>query len=174
MSTEHTRRGFLKLSEITLAALAASGAETKLPAGRTQAVTSSSDIQVWTTAGEQQLASSSPIRWKSGSAAATADIVLHPENQFQPILGFGGAFTDAACYTLNQLPPTDREKLLYEMFHPSQLGLSVCRTCIGASDYSTKLYSYDDGDPDPDLKRFSIDHDREYILPVLRQSRKVN
>ena len=47
------------------------------------------------------------------------------------------------------------------------MGLNVCRTCIGASDYSTKLYSYDEGDPDPDLKRFSIEHDRAYILPML-------
>jgi len=36
------------------------------------------------------------------------------------------------------------------------------------------MYSFDEGDPDPDLKRFSIDHDRAYLLPVLQQARKVN
>ena len=51
---------------------------------------------------------------------------------------------------------------------------SVSRLCLGSSDYATKAYSYDDGDPDPELRRFSIDHDREYILPILRQCRKVN
>jgi glucosylceramidase len=54
------------------------------------------------------------------------------------------------------------------------LGLSVGRICVGSSDYSTKLYSFDDGDADPDLTRFSIEHDREYILPMLRQARQVN
>jgi glucosylceramidase len=54
------------------------------------------------------------------------------------------------------------------------MGLSVCRTCIGSSDYSTKLYSYDDGDADPDLTRFSIETDRAYILPMLREARKAN
>jgi len=39
-----------------------------------------------------------------------------------------------------------------------------------SADSATKLYSYDDGDDDPDLKRFSIDHDRAYIVPVLRRS----
>jgi hypothetical protein len=39
--------------------------------------------------------------------------------------------------------------------------------------YSTNLCSYDDGVPDPDLTRFSIDHDREYIL-MLRQARQAN
>jgi glucosylceramidase len=52
--------------------------------------------------------------------------------------------------------------------------LSVCRTCIGSSDYATTLYSYDDGAPDPTLARFSIAHDQQYILPILRQARGIN
>ena len=103
-----------------------------------------------------------------------AAIVLNPGKKFQTILGFGAAFTDAACYMFNQLSGPAREQLFHEMFHPSEMGLNVCRTCMGASDYSTQAYSYDEGDPDPELKRFSIAHDREYILPMLRQARKMN
>jgi glucosylceramidase len=36
------------------------------------------------------------------------------------------------------------------------------------------MYSYDEGDADPDMKRFSIDHDKAYILPQLRTARKYN
>jgi glucosylceramidase len=54
------------------------------------------------------------------------------------------------------------------------MGLNVCRTCIGSSDYSTKVYSYDEGEADPELKRFSIEQDRQYILPILREARKAN
>jgi glucosylceramidase len=54
------------------------------------------------------------------------------------------------------------------------MGLNVCRTCIGSSDYATKAYSYCDGEVDPELKRFSIEHDRAYILPILREARKMN
>src|SRR5260370_32802429 len=54
-------------------------------------------------------------------------------------------------------------------------GLSVARTCVGASDYATKPYSFDDSpEPDPELKHFTIEHDREYILPTLRAARKLN
>ena len=101
-------------------------------------------------------------------------ITLNPEQKFQEILGFGAAFTDASCYMFNQMPEHGREQLFHELFHPSELGLNVGRTCIGASDYSTEMYSFDEGEPDPDLKRFSIDHDRRYLLPALRQARKVN
>src|SRR5262249_37439747 len=55
------------------------------------------------------------------------------------------------------------------------IGLSVGRTCIGSSDYAAKVYSYSEGvDPDPELKRFSIEHDRETILPILREARTIN
>lgn len=176
MSTDQTRRGFLKVSGLALAALSASGAEAKVSGSQPQ--TSGPpprDIAVWVTSGNQRLARSSPIRWHSGSPSAADDtILLDPNKKFQPILGFGAAFTDAACYTLAQLPAPDRATLLHRMFDRSQLGLSVCRTCVGSSDYSTKVYSYDEGEPDPDLTRFSIEHDREYILPTLREARKIN
>jgi glucosylceramidase len=74
----------------------------------------------------------------------------------------------------NQLEPSAREQLFHELFHPSEMGLSTGRVCVGSSDYSTKVYSHDDGEADPELTRFSIDPDREYILPMLRQARQVN
>jgi glucosylceramidase len=99
---------------------------------------------------------------------------LNPKTKFQQILGFGGAFTDATCYTFNRLAAPAREQLFHELFHPSEMGLSTGRVCVGSSDYSTKVYSYDDGEADPDLNRFSIEHDRDYILPMLREARRVN
>jgi O-glycosyl hydrolase family 30 len=74
----------------------------------------------------------------------------------------------------NQLTADVREQIFRELYHPSEMGFGVCRTCIGASDYATVAYSYDDGDPDPELQRFSIDYDRAYVLPMLRLARKMN
>ena len=127
------------------------------------------------TSGEQRYAAAPPLRWQSATGPAPADAVhLDASKTFQEVLGFGASFTDAACFTFNRLGGAERETLFHELFHPSEMGLSVCRTCIGSSDYATKLYSYDDGDADPELTRFSIAHDREYILPILRQARAVN
>jgi len=109
------------------------------------------------------------------SAQPSGDVIeIQPQQQYQEILGFGCAFTDASCYMFQQLAEADREKLLHELFHPSELGLSVCRTCIGASDYSTEVYGFDEGEADPELKRFSIDHDKPYLLPALRDAQKIN
>jgi len=104
-----------------------------------------------------------------------AEIRIDADKRYQEILGFGAAFTDASCYLFDRLGPHDREVLLDELFGPKGLRFSVGRTCIGASDYSTKAYSFDDSqEPDPGLTQFSIEHDRAYILPSLRAARQVN
>ena len=104
----------------------------------------------------------------------SADSVTITNTKKQEVLGFGAAFTDAACYNLKDLSADARAKLFNDFFSSSEMGLSVCRICMGSSDYATKAYSYDDGDADPDMKRFSIAHDKQYILPMLKEARKVN
>ena len=83
------------------------------------------------------------------------------------------ALTDAACYLLDKLSASARQEFLREIFDPAAMGLNTCRVCMGASDYAVELYSYDEGSPDPDLERFSIEHDRAYILPLLKQVREL-
>jgi glucosylceramidase len=174
MSKERTRRDFLKLTAAGAAATAT--AETLPVLGSfDNTATSAGPIAVWVTHDKERFAPGTPLAWKRASGApGTETIALNPQKKFQKILGFGAAFTDASCYLFNQLLADARARLFHDLFHPSELGLNVCRTCIGASDYSTEVYSFDEGEPDPELKRFSIDHDRAYILPMLKEARKVN
>jgi glucosylceramidase len=133
------------------------------------------DISIWVTSGSQRHAPSQSVRWGPASKGPAADVVeLDPGRTYQEVLGFGAAFTEAACYMFSQLGEAERERLFHELFHPAEMGLSVCRTAIGSSDYATRLFSYCDGEADPELTRFSIDPDRESVLPVLRQARRVN
>jgi len=174
MPTQRTRRDFLKFSAAGLAASAATEALGARPSRN--AGNSAGEITVRVTDERRrfEVAPASAWRPSSGRKLSGTIITLNSEKKFQEILGFGAAFTDASCYLFSQLSEDSRQQLFHELFHPSELGLSVCRTCIGASDYSTEVYSFDEGEPDPDLKRFSIDHDRRYLLPALRQARKVN
>ncbi len=131
-------------------------------------------INIVVTGGQLRNQAAPSIPWKSGANAGGAVINLDPAKKYQEILGFGAAFTDAACYTFNRLDPAAREKLFIELFGSGSLGLNVCRTCMGASDYSTEMFSYDEGEPDLEMKRFSIAHDEPYVLPMLREARKWN
>ena len=86
-----------------------------------------------------------------------------------PYLGLGGGMGDASCKLLSEMPADRRRALLEDLFTPKGLDLGVVRVQVGANDYSTEVYTYDDGDADPELKRFSIDRDRKWVLPVLRE-----
>ncbi|HEX3104468.1 MAG TPA: twin-arginine translocation signal domain-containing protein, partial [Terriglobales bacterium] len=172
MSKESTRRDFLKVSSMGAAAIA--GAALADSPARSSEKGAAGEISVWTTDDNQRCARGPALSWQKASGSGASAITLEPDRKFQPIFGFGAAFTDSACYTFNRLDPAARERLFHQIFSPSEMGFNVCRTCIGASDYSRNVYSFDEGEPDPDLQRFSIDHDREYILPMLREARKAN
>jgi glucosylceramidase len=170
--TPETRREFLKRSA---AGLATTASLSTLPSWAPPTADPSGEIAVWTTSGNRRLERANSIRWQSANPPSAAEIIdLDPKQRFQDILGFGAAFTDASCFLFSKLPSETRQGLFHELFHASEMGLSVCRTCVGSSDYSTEVYSFDEGEPDPDLKRFSIDHDKRYILPILQQARAAN
>jgi glucosylceramidase len=170
-----TRRKFLKMTTASAAGLpflkAFPSTTTAFPGDQTPSGT----VAVHVTSGDQRYSPSASLTWQSAGRAQREDtIILRGVRSTQPILGFGAAFTDAACYVLSQLPEAERDRLLHELFHPDQMALSVCRLCIGSSDYARSMYSFDEGEPDPELARFSIAHDRDYILPVLRRARQIN
>lgn len=174
------RRDFLKLAAMAGASAAASGAAPAQAANDGARGANSEAppgaVRAWRTSKSEKFAPlASPPEWKPWAGASATAIELDPSVLRQEVLGFGGAFTDASCYLFHQMPPESRRALLSDLFGPQGLRLSVCRTCIGSSDYSTRAYSYDDSStPDPELKKFSIRHDTQWILPTLREAREIN
>jgi glucosylceramidase len=158
----------LKTASATAAALAVSS---KVPAWAAAA----GKVDVWATFRDRRHAQGAPLEWKPTTQVAADAFALDPGAARQEILGFGAALTDASCYVLSRIADAERKALMEELFAPGQMGLNVCRTCIGASDYSRNAYTFDESpEPDPELKKFSIEHDVEYILPMLREARKAN
>ncbi len=129
-------------------------------------------VSVWVTGPDGHHVQRDLAGWKPLEIARANAIFVDESSVKQDILGFGGAMTDATCYLLSRMPGEQRSALMHELFAADAMALNVCRTTIGASDYSVSAYSYDESpEPDPELKKFSIDHDRTYILPMLRASR---
>lgn len=170
-----TRRTFLKTTGVGAIAIADAvslPAATRLSYSLRKATDHS--VEVWLTDDDQRMTLARHLLSSESPTPFADSVVIEEKKEFQSVLGFGAAFTDGSCWLLNQLAPQAREELFHRLFHRSEMGLNVCRTCIGSSDHSASLYSFDEGEPDPDLKRFSIEHDRSYILPILRQARSVN
>jgi glucosylceramidase len=162
------RRSFLKTCAATAAYLA-------VPTSSLLWARAASETKMWVTSKDKRAEASPGPQWHDVGGGSFTGIDIDPGKSYQQILGFGAAFTDASCYLFGSMEARQRDALLSELFGPTGLRFSVARTCIGASDYSTGAYSFDESqEPDPDLTRFSIEHDRAYILPTLRSSRKIN
>lgn len=166
------RRDFLKIAASASAAVAAGDAKSLYAESEAMPGT----VRAWRTSPMEKFQPvQPPPQWETGDEVSALAIYLNPGTVQQEILGFGGAFTDASCYLLSQMAPDARHAFLSDLYGPSGLRLSVGRTCIGTSDYSTKMYSYDDSqEPDPELKNFSIDQDRTWIIPTLREAQAIN
>jgi glucosylceramidase len=162
-----SRRNFVKSVSASTAVLAV--------APRTFAQARDSGIRVWSSYRDLRHKEGTALAWKPATEVRANAIVLNSADKRQSILGFGAALTDSSCYVLSQVSQTERAAIMHDIFDPSEMNMNVCRTSIGASDYARTLYSFDDSpEPDIELKRFSIDHDKEYILPILREARKQN
>ncbi|WP_246189345.1 glycoside hydrolase family 30 protein [Pseudoxanthomonas kalamensis] len=112
--------------------------------------------------------------------ALPIDIRVDETQRFQQIIGFGASLTDASAWLIqHRLNPAQREALLRELFGRDNggLGFDFARLTIGASDFSRHHYSLDDppdGKPDPELEHFSIDENRDDVVPVARDMLAVN
>ena len=83
-------------------------------------------------------------------------------------LAMGASLTDASAWILANMPAGKREKLMRELFTPEGCNLGAIRLNIGASDYSTGLYSYNDTPGDVEMKRFSLARDDEFLVPMAK------
>ncbi len=102
-------------------------------------------------------------------------IFVDDDVTFQTIEGFGGAFTDAAAITFGKLPKKMQEQFLEACFDPVKgNGYNLCRTTIHSCDYSDEMYTYDDVAGDKDLKHFTIEHDMQYRIPMIKQAMEVS
>lgn len=85
-----------------------------------------------------------------------------------PMQGFGGCFNELGWTSLQALSESDRESVLHELFHPTDgARFTYCRMPIGANDFATEAYSYDETDGDFELNHFSIDHDKKTLIPFI-------
>lgn len=89
--------------------------------------------------------------------------------------GFGSCFNELGFKALLNLEESDREKLLDQLFLPQHdLNFTLCRLPIGASDYALSWYSFDEVDEDFDLEHFSIERDKELLIPYIKAALQRN
>ena len=97
-------------------------------------------------------------------------IQILPEEKYQEIIGFGGSFTESSAYLLNQMSKENRKLILDAYFAEEGAKYSLTRTHINSCDFSLSNYSYAPVEGDKELKHFSIDEDRDDIIPMIKEA----
>ncbi len=101
-------------------------------------------------------------------------ITILPTTRYQEIVGIGGSFTEASASLLNRLSKANREKIIEAYFGESGAKYSLTRTHINSCDFSLGQYSYSPVAGDTALKNFSIQEDRDDIIPMIKDAQKVS
>lgn len=125
----------------------------------------------------KKLQTAAPLEFradKKGNDGQEQNILnVYSEVQYQEIMGFGGAFTEATALNFKGLDAAQKKELLNGYFDAEKgLGYNLCRLTINSCDFSEDFYSYDDTPEDFALKDFDISHDKKDIIPMVLKARE--
>ena len=97
-------------------------------------------------------------------------VFVNPDKTFQSFLGIGGAITDASAEVFAKLSSDKQQEFLNAYYSQDKgIGYSLMRTTIHSSDFASGSYTYIK-EGDTELKTFSIEHDREFKIPLIKKA----
>lgn len=96
-----------------------------------------------------------------------------PDQKYQTITGFGGAFTESSAYLLNKLSKTNRDLIMKAYFSNEGANYSLCRTHMNSCDFSLDQYSYTPTE-DKELKDFSVKEDMDDLIPMIKEAQTIS
>ena len=136
--------------------------------------TAGRSVTVYTTAGsaDLRLARTGELKFteKRQPTEGEISIFVNPDKKFQTFLGIGGAITDASAEVFAKLPAAKQRELLDAYYSRSKgIGYTMARTNIHSCDFSSASYTYI-AEGDAELKTFSIDHDRQFRIPLIKSA----
>lgn len=123
------------------------------------------------------ICSTEKSRWQelattNATGAAADAIKLDPKTTFQTIDGFGGCFNELGWEALQAIPADRSEAALKELFSPDGANFTLGRAPLGANDFSLGWYSLNETPGDYEMKHFSIERNREALIPYIKAAMK--
>ncbi len=125
--------------------------------------------------------SSNTQRLARSEAAFTFDdrvefdlVKAYPGHLFQSVIGFGGALTEASASVFFSLGEDNQRKVIDHYFSREGCGYNLCRTHIQSCDFAHGNYAYVSDRGDDALTSFSLDRDREKLIPLIQRAAERN
>lgn len=97
-------------------------------------------------------------------------VAVNTSEAFQEFMGFGGAFTEAAAFTLAEAPSNLREEAIRAYYSKEEgLGYVLGRVAIHSCDFALANYTYVE-DGDSDLKTFDLSREDQWVIPLIKEA----
>ncbi|KYF52926.1 glucosylceramidase, partial [Sorangium cellulosum] len=111
--------------------------------------------------------------WKTGTptevTSGNADVTVDEATTHQRWDGFGGTFNEVGWNVLSMLGEAERARAIELLFDKHEgAAFAYGRIPIGASDYAMDRYTLDETPNDTAMASFSIDRDKERLIPYIK------
>ncbi|EFP13061.1 hypothetical protein CRE_06915 [Caenorhabditis remanei] len=105
----------------------------------------------------------------------TLHLTIDSSKMYQTIQGFGSTFSDASGANLRSLPDKLADTVIRQYFSESGLNLQFGRVPIASSDFSGRVYSYNDVSDDYMMQNFNLTkEDFQWKIPYIQAAKKYN
>jgi glucosylceramidase len=99
-------------------------------------------------------------------------VSLYPGVQYQEIMGFGGAVTEAAGYVFSRMSREKQQEILDAYFGPDGNQYTMARVSIDSCDFALGNYSAVTDPKDEAFATFTLKRDEQYVLPLLHRAQE--
>lgn len=107
---------------------------------------------------------------KGTDQKADFEVKLNEDKTFQEHMGFGGAFTEAAAFTLSEVSEDVRAEAIKAYFSKEGLAYNLGRVHIHSCDFALGNYTYIE-EGDTELKTFDISHEDKWVIPMIEDAK---
>ena len=107
------------------------------------------------------------------SSSAEGEKLTIGEAIGKPLYGFGCCISELSAKAIKTLPVEKQNAIFDLLFGKENCNFNFCRLPIGANDFAEIWYSYNEHEGDYEMTHFSIDRDKKYIIPAVKEAQKL-
>lgn len=112
-------------------------------------------------------------KYAKTNAPVQFNVSVDVSSKLQTVEGFGACFNELGWTSLGYLNDADRESIMQEMFAPGVgSAFTFCRMPVAANDFARNWYSYCETPDDFNMETFSIENDKETLIPFIKNAQK--
>ncbi|WP_283171260.1 glycoside hydrolase family 30 protein [Curtanaerobium respiraculi] len=99
---------------------------------------------------------------------------VYPHHQRHMVWGFGGAITEASAVTFARMDASRQNEFLQQCFSEQGSRYNMVRIALQSCDFTLAPYEYESDPADTGFAKFTIAHELEYVIPLLKRIQQVN